>query len=376
MSAHPASGLRYLGLRVRVESADTRDLTWLQEFVAPPFEVVDAGGWNRAVSFEVETKQHAALMDLGTDHGVTAPCFALDQQLVHHPVWASRSGERIVYDQEFDVFYHVRAGALHVRVVTAEGNRAARIGLMRVVRELGMSYVWRSGGIVAHAAAVRLGDEGLAIVGPKGAGKTSLLTFLLRHRDAQYVSNDRVLLRIENGRPLLRGLPTLVSVRSGTLAMFPALRDQLATRSYDHSTGLREAAPDSSEIPRLATHGGRSLSPGQFCELLGVTRVTQTLLTGLLFPRVSGGRGGIELEPLSPGVAAVKLGNFLLRMGRSPETRSIFDFAVDEPIARDPPLQARCRALTSRVQCFECRLGQDAYRDLDCIDVLLERLHR
>jgi hypothetical protein len=363
--------LRYLGLTIRVESADTGDLTWLEEFVAPPFEVVDAAGWDCAVSFEVETKHHAALMDLGTNHGATAPCFALDQQLVHHPVRASRSGERIVYDQEFDVFYHVRAGARHVRVVTAEGNRAARIGLMRVVREFGMSYVWRSGGIVAHAAAVRIGDEGLAIAGPKGAGKTSLLTWLLRHRDAQYVSNDRVLLRVEDGRPILRGLPTLVSLRSGTLAMFPALRDQLATRSYDHSTGLSEAAPDSSKTPRLAAYSARSLSPGQFCELLGVSRVAQTLLTGLLFPRVSGGRG-IELEPLSPRVAAVKLADFLL----SPETRSIFDFAADEPTAPGPSLPARCRAVTSRVYCFGCRLGEDAYRDLACIDALLERLHR
>ncbi len=372
MSTYPATALRYLGLTVRVESRDPQDLAWLEEFLAPPFELVDSVAADCAVSCEVDAERHAALLREGMQSdGATLACFALEQRVVNLPVWSAHRWDRLVYDEEFNVFYRRLPGAPHVQLLTPPGNSAARIGLMRAVREFATKQAWRSGGLVVHAAALAMGDDGFMLAGSKGAGKTSLLTHMLRHREARFVSGDRVQLALTDDGPVIRGLPTLVSLRAETLAMFPELRDQLAARAYQHELRLGEAPAIAVSAPRSA-NGGRSLSPAQFCELLGVTRTVKARLAAVLFPRVTLARGKIDLEPLCAERAAARLAGTLFRRTFSAQA-GLFDLDIDDPVS-EGSLEEQCRAVASRVPCFECRLGLDAYNDPAGIDSLLDPL--
>jgi hypothetical protein len=373
MSTYAAIALRYLGLTVRVESTAPQDLAWLEEFLVPPFELVDGTTGDCAVSCEVDAERHAALLsaDVKSD-GATLACFALEQRPLQLPVWTSLVEERRVYDAELNVFYSRPAGAPRVQLLTPPGNPAARIALMRAVREFAINHAWRSAGLVVHAAAFAMGDDGFLLAGPKGAGKTSLLTHLLRHPDARFLAGDRVHLALGDDSPVIRGLPTLVSVRAETLAMFPELRDRLAARAYQHELKLGEAPGIPVASGRWAGRG-RSLSPAQFCDLLGVTRAAEARLGAVLFPRVTRARGPIELEPLSAEQGAARLVHTLFPRRLSGQAPGLFDLDVDPP-ASEASLGQQCRAVASQVPCFECRLGLDAYADPAGIDLLLEPL--
>jgi len=54
--------------------------------------------------------------------------------LVFCPGWVDADGANVVWDEEFGCYYRVRDD--HVEVVARPRDRQARIGLMRVVREL------------------------------------------------------------------------------------------------------------------------------------------------------------------------------------------------------------------------------------------------
>jgi hypothetical protein len=372
MSTCPVIALRYLGLTVRIESVDPQDLVWLEEFLVPPFQRVAGVVVDCTVSCEIDAKRHAALLREGPrSDGAMLACFALEQQLVHLPVWASPRGEWLVYDEEFNVFYRRIAGAPHVHLLTPPANGAARIGLMRAVREFATKQAWRWG-LVVHAAGFAIGDDGFVAAGAKGTGKTSLLTHMLRHPEARFLSNDRVQLSLADGWPVIRGLPTLVSLRRESLALFPALRDQLSGRSYQHELGLGEA-PATPSVARFA-NGGRSLSPPQFCELLGIRRADQAGLAGVLFPRVTGAGGGIGIERLSAEDGGARLAKALFRRGLSVHAAGLFDLEVKDSVSPEGPVEEQCRAVASRIPCFEWRLGLDAYDDPASIDSLLARL--
>jgi len=123
MSMCPAIALRYIGLTVRVESMNQQDLAWLEEFLVPPFELVDGVAGDCAVSCEIDAERHAALLGEGMERdGTTLACFALEQRLVHLPVWTSLGAGRLVYDEELNMFYSRTAGAPHVQLLTPPGE--------------------------------------------------------------------------------------------------------------------------------------------------------------------------------------------------------------------------------------------------------------
>jgi hypothetical protein len=370
MKPRARTTLHLLGLTVGVESRDAEDLRWLEEFLVPSLDVTDAPTYHVLVSYQSHTGHHAELLRTGTS-GSAVPCFVLDRQTVAHPLVASLPAEQIVYDPELDLFYRVRPGARQVLIHAAEGNPVARIGLMRVVRELAMGYLWRLEGAVAHAAALELEGRAMVIAGPKGSGKTTLLTWLLQEQGTRYLGNDRVFLRSENGRALARGLPTLVSLRAETLATFPQLRGRLALRP-SRSTERTGETPT-----RRSPPGGpqaRSLSPQQFCDALAVGRSGESNCAILLFPQVRHDGRGVELVPLPPRAAADRLIDLLLRRGHA-EGPGVFDFEW-KVAARPADAEATCRTLAARVPSFACLLGPQAYRSSPGASALLQELRR
>jgi HprK-related kinase B len=95
-----------------------------------------------------------------------------------------------------------------------------------------MQYQLNRGWILGHAAAVRLGDRGMAFAGFSGAGKSSLALHVM-NEGSDFVSNDRLLIR-RNGDGLdMLGVAKLPRVNPGTLLNNPRLSDLLSPEDIE-----------------------------------------------------------------------------------------------------------------------------------------------
>jgi hypothetical protein len=198
------------------------------------------------------------------------------------------------------------------------------------------------------------------VAGPKLAGKTTLLIHALLSGGAQYVSNDRVLLDLYRAPLHARGVPTIVTIRQGTLDRFPAFSTALAGASFHHRLTLDEAAaPAGREVH--PSGNARGLSPAQLCWSLRVEPLGECEVGAVLFPWITNEPGGLAVRRLDEAEAATQLSGALFGLPPGGWTSDVFSVSSGPPT---PDLVARvagCRTLAARVPCFECRVGLSAF---------------
>jgi len=85
-----------------------------------------------------------------------------------------------------------------------------------------------------------VGDRGVILAGPKKSGKTTLLMHLLSGGGADYVANDRVAVAWRDGVPVLRGMPTIITLREAT-ASVPHQRQHVVKRGFHAWLTIDEA---------------------------------------------------------------------------------------------------------------------------------------
>ena len=281
----PTLTLRHDDVAVRV-TADDGALAWLVEFTAPSF-VVDAGARPMAeVRLLADGARRDAWARAAAADGVATPCFRLDTQVVAWP--AVRDGDAtVLVDGKYAAAYRCHAGG--VDVVAAPGPLAGRMPLLRVVREVVSEHLRRRPATVQlHGAGVVVDGRALVCAGAKGAGKTTLLAHLLRG-GATYLANDRVVVRGGPAGPVAAGLPTVVSVRAGTFAWFPALAAGVpAVPHPSHLTRAEAAVAHAASGPARADERAR-MSPAHFCAALGAPTAPAAPLAAIVLPRLDAG---------------------------------------------------------------------------------------
>jgi hypothetical protein len=352
--------LRFGDLRIRVASADPGDLSWLGEFLRPAFATGPDGNADCAVRLTVDAERHAWLGAWSAARpGRAAACFALDTRMVSLPAWRLEGGAQAISDAEYDVFYLVRERGADVEIVgRAHDLWRGRIPLLRVTRELAMNHAMSTGGVLVHGAAVRLGGRGLVLAGPRRAGKTTMLTWLLGEPDARYVANDRVLVGFDARGPVLRGVPTIVTLRAAMTRRFPGLRRRVRESFYNPCLSLQEAR--TGVLGPIATdeQGRFHVSPAQYLALTNARPAATSRLHALVFPRLTHRRGRLEVRRLTGSAALARLRASLFRAAARRRASDVF-----APFPA-PPRRSRerlVRRLASSVPCFECRAGSQAY---------------
>jgi hypothetical protein len=330
-------------------------LLWLEEFLRPQFRVGDTPAPDRTVRLLLDEREHARLAAHGPHPQRTAiECFTLDTGYVTAAVWNVNENGLVAFDEAADVFYRRPASEPGVvEAVAARDTGRLRVALMRIVREFATMFAVRAGWIILHAGAVRLGNDAFVIAGPKGAGKTTLLLYALRHERGAYISNDRLALHVDETGAVVRGIPTIVSLRKGSVALFPGLDAALGARQYDHRLRLEECrAADATPI--LGGPTNWLLTPLQLCDLLAVESSATGRVSALLFPQVMDEPGVPTLEELSPDRATAALTGATFRSCPSDGM-----FRIDEGPgnARGEYAAAATARLLSRVPSFVCRLG-------------------
>jgi hypothetical protein len=363
-SPGPWHGLEYDGLQVTVSADEPAAVAWLEEFLGPSFGRAPGAAAACRVALTSDEARYRDLLARGPlAPARTEDAFVLDERVLRFPRWAGPA--LTLHDAPAAVFYTRGDDGRWVRVLTRPGNLAARVAWMRVVRELAMAHALGRGALILHAAALAVGDRVLVLAGPTAAGKTTLLLHLLGTGRAAYLANDRVRVTLVGAGAALRarGMPTIVTLRPGTRALFPGLVARLAARPYHYRSGLAEAA--GGPTPSLAPwpDGRLGVSPAHLADALDVDRVAEGEVAAVVFPTLTGAPGGLAVRELPAPETVARLERSLLGAGHWPRLATVFA----PPGAGPPPdaaaLRARCERLAASVRGFECRLGTEAYAD-------------
>jgi hypothetical protein len=147
---------------------------------------------------------------------------------------------------------------------------------MRAVRDAHQRWLVANGYAIVHAAAVSYGDRVVLITGPRESGKTTLLTYLVAHAGATYLTNDRCAVD-RSGSAV--AVPTMLSIRAGTFTLVPGLGPIPWRRGQRPRHLIAELVAEED-----TTGGPASLSPAQFCTWLGAERVRRGRVSAIVFP--------------------------------------------------------------------------------------------
>lgn len=369
MTRTPPAGYRYGPTRIEVRTDDLDAALWLNEFLVPWFETCESGPWDHCVRFTASNTAFAAL-ERAAARSALQPIggFALDRDVLDLRGWREAEVWHL-FEAERGCFYRVQKN--EVDVIARPGNRSARLALMRTVREIAATRARRlPGWIDLHAAAFAVEGRALILVGPKEAGKTTLLVHALGGLGAGCIANDRVFVEAGADPVSVRGMPTAVRVRPGTLARNPRLRDP-------DRPGERPLLHHRQEIrePVWPPVAALTLSPAELARRLEVRCVARMPVAAVIGVEIDGSCSGWSLEPIgAEGASAVLRGG--LYGGDGTRAPTIFERSLGAvaPVTRF----ASVERLATALPVLRCRLGPDAYEVTTAgptlLDALLERV--
>lgn len=374
--------LDYDTLMIDVQSDDAEDTEWLAEFLCPFFSRRDSAA-GQAAACRVRLMGdppvfHRWKQRLGSAATRPSRAFLLDTGPVEFATF-SEGGGLVAHDDFFDVFFRWSPGpgprAVDIvddyRGDAAAGSRPrqARMPLMRAVREWAMHHSLRRGRIFLHAAAVARNGKAVLFAGPKKAGKTSLLIAALgTHADTGCLAHDRVMVVGGGSGLTVRGMPSIVSVRPGSLEFLPGVEPRLLASACGHTSRSLEAT-----TPVTFADGRYALSPPQLCHVVDARPVAEAGLAAIVFPRVRSEEATLAVRPLSTQEAAERLTEVVFGIAAAGEPSAMFDVAESDTYPDLESLLANAVRLANDVPCLEVGLGRSAYRP-DVVGGLLERL--
>jgi hypothetical protein len=354
-----AKRFEYLGTRVAVETRDQALSAWLIEFLSPYFSNSSSQRTNLEIEVvtsvnRFEELQHAVLARASQD----VVCFLRDSHNLNLPCWRLDDGSRIVYDENFRVFTVFDTHRRRIEIVGTSPTRQLRVSVMRAVREITLIELLRKRIPILHAGALSFQTDGLAIVGPKFAGKTTLLIAGLISTRSAFVANDRLIVDITQNGVMARGFPTIISIRNGEPDFFPELKKELGRRDFDHASTLAELRSFTRD--KQASPPERfSLSPAQLCDVLGVSLLPETRLRALVFPLIDSRKRRSRLDQLDAKSAVNLMDNGLFRAGIDHVERTIFSDFLEHEQLIEPDYRQTCDSLVKLLPAYRLTLAQD-----------------
>jgi hypothetical protein len=354
---------------VALASDDPSALHWLEEYLGPWFAPTSRrADWHVRLWSSRERYEEASRHRPPTS--ALRACFAFDQEILSLPTWTHR-GVVTVDDPERSCLFEVVP--FEVDLFGDPDTRRWRFTAARVVGEVAATRLRRTE-LDLHSAAVEASGRALLIVGPKGAGKTTLSLYLLRSGGCRALANDRVFASVAETSISIRGVPTAVKIRSATAAAFPELRRGLerVERPYLHS--LAELAQVAAREERVDESVELALSPPQLLRRLGVAALASAPLGAIVFPRVEPDLEGWAIEPLSAGDMSAGLAANLY--GNPSGRREPTLFEEIDGGAASVPLHGLIDHLSRAVPGYRVLLGRKAYASGELAARLVETLGR
>ena len=331
------------------------DLAWLREFLEPSLSFDSALSATRHVELQVDQSRYdSRLRILDSRPREELECFTLDGKFESFPGCTTDEGGLLLHLDRFRLLLEVCPLRRDIQLVAAAPAARVRLGLMRVIREVATVAALRAGAIPFHGAACV--DEGRAfcLLGAKQAGKTTSLIHLLQEDHRRFLANDRFFVQETAAGLEVRGMPTIVKVRSGTLGLFEGLAGQATATPWHRERTLNEVRTQPGRPS--ATAEAVSFSQAQFLEIMQRSASRDAPLSWVLFPERDDRATGVEFRPIATAEAASLLAKNLLSPGTVLKTSAVFDSAASREI---PPadILRMCRLIAAQVPCVRYRQG-------------------
>lgn len=360
----------FLGTTIRASGAVPEPIEWLGEFLSPWFEVGEAAPPEIEVELAIDPRRADALLAEGAERADRqVETFVRDGESRPSPAWADERGSLTVLLPEKGSAYRIAAAGGRIEIVAPSGAGRHRIALLRAVREIAIAAARDADRVLLHAAAFTDGDRVVAVAGPRRTGKTTFLLHALADPRRALVTNDRLFVRLDGGGVSARGVPTIVSLREGTLAMRPVLARRLAGSGFHWSRSLAEAARAETPSP------GSGISPLQLCRALEVEPAAEGRLAAILFPRPGDGDEA-RVERLGLEDAASAIASSLFGGSGPWPTAPLWLGAARAPRPSAAETRALCRAIAERVPVHAAVVGPDRLADAARLTELVETLRR
>jgi len=351
---------------------------WLEEFICPAYQPVDCEDSDWTVTLERQSPLYSTSVERSSLPPLSAvDFFTLDGSFQKHELLEDDGHCLMAYDRKNRVFYIVDKIHSVVRILAPEVGHCCRMPLARVLRELATMHCLNVGHLHCHAAAFAFGNQAIMLAGGKRSGKTSALIHSLSQPATQFITNDRLFVKHEYDRLLVRGMPTILKVRTESLEMLPAFGRRFRGYPYRYQFGLNESKRRVS-VWRKRMFGTTDVvarvSNAQFCDLMNVSAIGQANLASVVFPRVTADVNRVLIERLPPEVAASRLFNECLLAASSPQrTAEAFLREDDRSVLSDQAVQRQCERIAYQVPCYDCALGPASYQLPSLFDGLLRR---
>lgn len=201
---------------------------------------------------------------------------------------------------------------------------------IRVVRAAILLQLETAGWSYLHAACLTRGGIGLAVTGPKFAGKTTLALQLLGRPGWRLVANDKLAVRPGKAGVEAQGFPIRMGIRSGSLDVLPPWK----------AAALRLASDDGTDGTRI--HVRPQLAASRF----GTTVDPHTSLAVIVQPCFDPGATRPTLDEVEPaGARALLRSQCLPDLGLIAEQQSFLSYLLHTrwPVP-NPPFLAECIA--------------------------------
>jgi hypothetical protein len=285
------------GTPITIRSEVAGVLPWLEEVLAPAFSVIEDGGAAMRVLISSERAQ-----DDSCAPGSSFPCFALDTEVRRLP-GRSVGSSFVLDDERWGTRYEV--GPDLVRISASGPHARIRVAALRVVREMATVHALADvGRVQLHASCLAWEGRCVVLAGPKRAGKTTLLARLAASTGAAIVANDRVILHPSETGWQVTGVPTIASVRPGTMRLLPDLFRTVPAVPRPIDLTIPEAAAAAARFGTVTEPTALSLSPAQLAREVGSTLCAGRPLACLAVIGIDSDFGDFHVERLSQRDAA------------------------------------------------------------------------
>ncbi len=112
-------------------------------------------------------------------------------------------------------------------VTIVAGEQGARTQVMRALREIYLRESEKAGAILMHGGAFVRDGKSTVVVAGKSQGKTTTVLLNLLADGTDYLANDRVVVRVDEGSIFALPFPMAVRVGWGTMKALPPLQEQI-----------------------------------------------------------------------------------------------------------------------------------------------------
>jgi len=357
----------YQGARIDVVCQEQSDLDWLTGFLHPWFQLVE-GDSDARVSLIYDSLQFDELLDSGF-LGDLCSAFIQDTNVIDFDGLDIPGYDNALFDQRYQLIVLVKSN--RVTLLGRTHDVLARKALMKTVREVLMGYVHETSGRFLHATGCALDNAGLAMAGPRNAGKTSLLLYLLLNSDLQFIAGDRLL--IKDGMAI--GMPTIVSIRNGTLELNPAFANEINTRGYGLPLTLEECENNRQWCKQYMKADKVLLGSQHLSAILDRKHAAHASLRGLVFPRVEPSATAWSLDRLDSSATRQRLSEALFG-NIHPGNRSEAFTLVDSKIAERCILSDNefIDSLSATIPAYDCVFGVAAFKNRDLAVAIVDTL--